>query len=190
MDIFKFKFPDCIGVWIFDCSSNHEGFVPDALNVNNMNVNPGGKQMRMHSTVIPANNPPPTSPGKDDSHGKVQLMVYIDDDPKVPVELQGKPKGMKAILQEQHSIWDRLVLETPNHKPIGTCEICWMSQAAKDAATCVAAAEASGGDVNDMLAEALDDPLSTLDWCCMTCILLLQSDFMNEKPLIQQYVEK
>src|SRR5258708_39960598 len=112
MDFFKFKFPDCIGVWIFDCSSNHEGFVPDALNVNNMNVNPGGKQMRMHSTPIPPNNPHPTSPGKDDSHGNVHLMLYIDDDPKVPVELQGKPKGRKAILQEKHSIWDRLVLET------------------------------------------------------------------------------
>ena len=177
-------------MWIFDCSSNHEGFAPDALNVNNMNVNPGGKQMRMHSTVIPADNPPPTSPGEDDTCGKVQLMVYPDDDPKVPVELQGKPKGMRAILQERHGVWDRLVLEAPNCKPIGTCERCRMSQAAKDAATRVAAAEASGGDVNDMLTEALDNPLSTSDWCCMTCALSLQSDFMNEKPLIWQYVEK
>jgi hypothetical protein len=31
-------------VWVFDCSSSHEGLASNAPNVNNMNVNPGGKQ--------------------------------------------------------------------------------------------------------------------------------------------------
>ncbi|KAG2031227.1 hypothetical protein BDR03DRAFT_839069, partial [Suillus americanus] len=27
------------------------------------------------------------------------------------------------------------------------------------------------------------------DWCCMYCILSLQDDFINEKPLIHHYIE-
>jgi hypothetical protein len=60
---------------IFDCSSAHEGLAADALNVNNMNVNPGGKQKLLHTTVIPINNPPP----KPDTQGLMQTMVYPDD---------------------------------------------------------------------------------------------------------------
>jgi len=47
IDIFDVKKPDCIAVFIFDCSSNHEGFAKDALNVKNMNVNPGGVQVKL-----------------------------------------------------------------------------------------------------------------------------------------------
>ena len=59
IDIFEFKYPDCIGAWIFDCSSNHKGFAKDALNVKNMNVGPAGAQAKLHDTVIPLDNPPP-----------------------------------------------------------------------------------------------------------------------------------
>jgi hypothetical protein len=44
IDIFEFLHPDKVGIWLFNCSSAHEGLAEDALNVNNMNVNPGGKQ--------------------------------------------------------------------------------------------------------------------------------------------------
>jgi len=37
---------------------------------------------------------------------------------------------------------------------------------------------------------ALEEPTLTSDWCCMTCVLSLQSDFKNEKPLLQKYVEE
>jgi hypothetical protein len=47
VDIFEHLMPDAVGVWAFDCSSAHEGFAPDALNVNNMRVNPGKKQPNM-----------------------------------------------------------------------------------------------------------------------------------------------
>ena len=80
--------------------------------------------------------------------------------------------------------------ETPNGKPIGTCDQCCMSQIAKDTDACVAAAEALGEDVDDILPNALEEPISTSDWCCMTHVLSLQSDFRSEKPLLQHYVEK
>jgi len=38
-------------VWLFDQSSCHRAFPPDALNVNNMNVKSGGKQSVMHDTI-------------------------------------------------------------------------------------------------------------------------------------------
>jgi hypothetical protein len=41
VDIFKYLHPDKVGIWLFDCSSAHEGLMDDALNVNNMNVNLG-----------------------------------------------------------------------------------------------------------------------------------------------------
>ena len=65
VDIFNAKYPNCTAVFIFDCSSNHEGFAKDALNVKNMNVNPGGAQAKLRCTIIPLNNPPP-HPGQPD----------------------------------------------------------------------------------------------------------------------------
>jgi hypothetical protein len=193
IDIFEFKFPDAVGVWIFDCSSNHEGFASDALNINNMNVNPGGKQAKMHSTIIPLDNPPPR-PGTRDPRGETQLMVYPDDE-GTPPELRSKPKGMKAVLQERGVVWD-ILCEKSNGKPTGTCQRCKMSQAAKDAEARVSAAEAAGCDVEGsegsvgILESALSEPLATSDWCCMSRVLACQSDFRNEKPLIQRYVEE
>jgi len=105
VDIFEYLHPEKVGVWLFDCSSAHEGLAANALNVNNMNVNPGGKQQAMHDTVIPLTNPPP-KPGQRDTRGMPQQMVYPEMHPNL--ELQGKPKGMRAILQECKSVWDEL----------------------------------------------------------------------------------
>jgi hypothetical protein len=44
IDIFKFLHPDKVRIWLFNCLSAHKGLVEDALNVNNMNENPGRKQ--------------------------------------------------------------------------------------------------------------------------------------------------
>ncbi len=38
-------------VWIFDHSSCHGAYAEDALNANNMNANPGGKQPALHNTI-------------------------------------------------------------------------------------------------------------------------------------------
>ena len=102
-------------------------------------------------------------------------------------------KGYASILQEQVSVWDRM-LEINNGKvPPGKCRQCSTSQVKKDAEKRVAEADVMGQE--DMI-EAQDlvdahdpalDPAS--DWCCMYCVLLLQDDFMNKKPMIQHYVK-
>jgi len=79
IDIFEHVHPDKVAI-LFDCSSAHEGLAKDALNVNNMNVNPGGKQQHLPTTTIPTNNPPPKS-GHSDTCGQLQDMVYPADHP-------------------------------------------------------------------------------------------------------------
>jgi hypothetical protein len=91
VNIFKYIHPDAVGIWAFDCSSAHEGLVSDALNVNKMNVNLGGKQTLMRDTVIPNTNPPPKL-GQADTHGLIQSLVYPNDHPDS--NLAGKAKGM------------------------------------------------------------------------------------------------
>jgi len=76
--IFEYSHPNCIAVFVFDRSSAHEGFAEDALNINNMNVNPGGKQKKLRDTVIPLNNPGP-APGEEDTRGHVQQMCFPED---------------------------------------------------------------------------------------------------------------
>jgi len=95
VDIFEYLHPNKVGIWLFNCSSAHEGLAADALSVHNMNVNPGGKQRLMRDTVIPLTNPPP-KPGQPDTRGMPQKMVYPDTHPDP--ELRGKAKGMKVVL--------------------------------------------------------------------------------------------
>ena len=73
-EITEVKFPSQTQdlVFIFDQSSGHTAFLEDALNVNRMNVKPGGQQPAMHDTVW---------------NGQVQKMLYPD----------GTPNRMKAV---------------------------------------------------------------------------------------------
>ena len=43
--------PGCVAVFTFNRSSAHEGFTENALNINNMNVNPSGKQRKLHDMM-------------------------------------------------------------------------------------------------------------------------------------------
>ena len=63
-------------VWIFDQSSCHKAFAPDALNVNKMNVLPGGAQAKLRDTMWA---------------GNLQQMVFN----------LAVPKGMKRVLEER-----------------------------------------------------------------------------------------
>ena len=189
VDIFEYLHPDKVGVWVFDCSSAHEGLAADALNVNNMNVNPGVKQKHLRSTTISLDNPAP-KPGCPDTRGLQQDMVYPHDHPTA--ELRGQPKGMKAVLQERASVWDELS-ERCGGKVVGKCKGCTKSQAKKDAEWCVAAAEAMGQEdtlEEADLAQAEQPGTAERDvWCCMHRVLSLQTDFANEKPMLQHYLE-
>lgn len=180
-----------MGVWVFDCSSSHEALAPDALNVNQMNVNPGGKQRVMRDTIIPLSNLPP-HPRQPDTRGQPQSLVFLPNHPDPA--LCGKAKGMKAMLQEHGSVWACLCEEKGGEKKVvGKCAVCKLLAAKKDAMQRVAEAEAAGQD--DMLTDAdievADAPIveSTSDWCCMYRVISLQEDFQTEKPMIQHFLE-
>jgi len=78
--VFEHTHPNCTAIFTFDRSSAHEGFAENALNINNMNVNPEGKQRKLRSTVIPLNNPDP-APGEEDTRSQIQHMIFPDDHP-------------------------------------------------------------------------------------------------------------
>lgn len=190
VDIFEYLHPDAIGVWVFDCSSSHEGLASNALNANNLNDNPGGKQTLMCDTIIPLTNPPPKT-GEIDTRGLPQTMVFPHDHPDST--LAGKAKGMLAIVKERRSVYDRLVLEVGGEKKVfGKCAECRKSAAKKDAERRVAMAEMAGQE--DSLDDADLDQVETVEeqkdeWCCLHRVILLQEDYTNEKPEIQHYLE-
>jgi len=125
VNIFEYLHPDKIRVWLFNCSSAHKGLTADALNVNNM---PRGKQKLLWDTIISLNNPPP-QPGKVDTRGMPQSMIFSQDHPDK--KLQGIAKGMKEVLREHESVWDEL--EKRCKKVMGKCKACTTSQIKKDA---------------------------------------------------------
>ena len=69
-----------------------------------MNVNPGGKQPKMRSTIF---------------NGQVQHMVFPDD--YSDSKLQGKPKGMRIVLQERGLWSENLIGFCKNEIPEGNC---------------------------------------------------------------------
>ena len=68
-------YPGAVAKFFFNQSSAHGAFAADALNAKEMNVNPGGQQHHMHSTIIPNNNPDPNL------RGQIQDMVFPTDLP-------------------------------------------------------------------------------------------------------------
>ena len=86
--IASFKYPSekHTVMFIFDQSSCHRVFGEDALNVNRMNVRPGGMQPAMHDTMW---------------GGRVQTMIDAD----------GVPKGMKKVLEEHGINTSRMVAD-------------------------------------------------------------------------------
>src|SRR6266849_2461683 len=193
INVFKHTHPNCTAIFTFDRSSAHEGFAKNALNINNMNVNPRGKQRKLHSTVIPLNNRDP-APGEEDTHGQIQHMIFPDDHPDSKFRRQ--PKGVKAVLQERKSVWDKYTALCWERgiKVIGKCASCAKSHSRKDAEQQVALAEATGQrDIatEEDVAIADTEIQSGQDdkWCCMHQVLTLQEDFQSEKPLMQLIIK-
>lgn len=89
LPVFRAAFPDFVGVWIFDNSSNHGCFAPDALRVEKLNLGPGGKQPHLRDGFI---------------HGQqASQSMQFPPDYDNP-DLAGKPKGIKQILKER-GLW-------------------------------------------------------------------------------------
>ena len=78
VQIAEYKYPLAMHtlVWLFDQSSCHRAYAPDALNVANMNVKPGGAQALMRDTIW---------------NGKKQTLI----------DENGVAKGMKQVLEER-----------------------------------------------------------------------------------------
>jgi hypothetical protein len=78
INIFNYTHLDCIAVFAFDCSSAYEGFSKDALNINNININPEGRQRKLCNMVIPLSNLYPT-PSKEDTYSQVQQITFSNN---------------------------------------------------------------------------------------------------------------
>ena len=76
IDIFSIRFPDKVGIFMFNNAPSHRKFPEDGLNATAMNVRPGGKQPVMRDTSW---------------NDRIQKMTLPD----------GTPKGMKRVLQER-----------------------------------------------------------------------------------------
>ena len=188
INIFEQTHPNQIGIFLFDCSSAHKGLSHNALNVNNMNINPGSNQHRLWDTTIPlwVNNPSPKS-GCSDTHSQPQSMKYPPNHPDPA--LQGKAKGLKVVLRERESVWDEMIVWNGRKQPVWKCKECKKSQVKKDAEQ--RAAEAKNMERKDTLeaedvmqAEEGEDPQVAgspiSEWCCCYHVLSLQEDFINK----------
>ncbi|KAH8096948.1 hypothetical protein BXZ70DRAFT_1000956 [Cristinia sonorae] len=158
----EFLYPGCILDFYFDQSTNHGAFAPDALNVHEMNVNPGGKQRKMHATRIPNDNP--------------------------HTHLRGQSQEMERGLYEE-------LVMLNGGKLVGVCAECKMSAKAKEKREreLKAAMAADDGDmawVDEDNNDDVDvDPVLTSDTCCMRQVLSLQTDFTEEKSMLQTTIE-
>lgn len=113
LPIFRAAFPDFVGIWLFDNSSNHGCFAPDALRTDKLNLSSGGKQPHLRDGFI---------------HEK-QVTQSMQFPPEyVNPKLAGKPKGIKQILKER-GLWpaEGLLLDCPPRDgkssclPVGGC---------------------------------------------------------------------
>lgn len=127
LDIFKHSLPGYLAVVIFDCSSAHEAFTMDALNLNKMNFNPGSKQAKLRDTEIPKDYPP-LPPGRPEYRKQRQCLNFEMGHPQA-----GKPKGMRQVLMEQEGVWARMVKESGRKSPPNCCSNCKLSQKKQDA---------------------------------------------------------
>ena len=116
LNLFEFAYPADTACLIFDCSANHQAFAQDALVVNRMNVNPGGKQNLMRDTQFVHKS----QRGLPESEQQItaQTMVYDQDHPFYP----GQAKGMYVVAQERGLIKE-------GTKPKGKCDDCKSSAA-------------------------------------------------------------
>ena len=164
-------FPRCKMVFIFDNSSCHDAMAADALNVNRMNVNQGGKAAILHDTNIPLDNPNPTL------RGQSQSMQFPLDHPEP--SLCGQPKGMQFVLQECGLLVGKKNLAGKTIP--GECKACKAKKAWKP--------DLSGPteeEIDADLGEEFDDGEDEENDCCMKMILSHQADFLAEKSELEK----
>jgi hypothetical protein len=125
--------------------------------------------------------------------------VTHDDSTKVDIKevsLAGKVKGMEQVLHEW-GILQEMISKAKNGKVVRVCKDCSQSQAACDKAW--KEVKASQDEIEGSRLPALADhseyeseeeDLCCSCTCCMQCVLSLQPDFKQEKPLLQLVIKK
>ena len=183
--LFERLYPGAVAEFFFDQLTAHAAFADNALNVNEMNVSPGGKQRAMHATVIPDDNPNP------ELRGRVQTMVFDEDLPPEHPDYQyrGMPKGMRRILEER-GLWSELGQLNRGKGIPGVCGQCRLSQKEQAKHAQEAAESMAGLDEDEETDEEHSHPkMWTGLKCCMWKVLSEQADFCAEKPLLQTVIE-
>ncbi|EFP85140.2 uncharacterized protein PGTG_11309 [Puccinia graminis f. sp. tritici CRL 75-36-700-3] len=207
--IFETTHPNSQAIFIFDCSSAHGAYSKSALRVQNMNLNPGGKQSILRDTLIPTDDP--CIPFH--LRGQPQTCVFDHSHPQHP----GKAKGIRAILEERGlwSYYSQKMIETGQPALKLQCKACATSNIQKDimrkSEELIRQAEANGYFLTP--AQSVEEAISTTQLpqdlpidtqtlidevsetndsqnaCCWSKILSLQSDFRCERPLLQTIIE-
>lgn len=100
---------------------------------------------------------------------------------------------MRIILEER-GLWDALT-EANGGKPIpGDCAECKMTQKARAQRALEEASRMAGEDeteeTNRSLEDDLYEPMVTGAKCCMRKVLSEQTEFLEEKPLLQIIIER
>ncbi|PLW44829.1 hypothetical protein PCASD_07130 [Puccinia coronata f. sp. avenae] len=201
--IFEHLHPNSQAVFIFDCSSAHGAFAKTALRAQNMNLKPGGKQSHLRNSIIPFDDP--CIPLH--LRGLPQTFSYDTSHPDP--KLAGQPKGIQAILEER-GLWE--YYSSKAHKEGKKnlklqCTGCKTSNMRKDAtarsAKLIRQAEENGyflspeQVVTEFMASdsSIESPgteethSGNGEMCCWSKIMASQSDFANERPLLQQIIE-
>lgn len=157
LPIFREAFPKFEALFAFDNAANHNSYAPDALVVNNMNLEPGGKKPTMMDTHY----------RRADGTIECQSMVFPPNYPDF--SLRGKPKGIKRILKER-CLWPEngknalgytFRLDCPKSHGRGGCL-----------------------STEDVLEQP--ELARLVGKCCARTVLANQPDFLNQKGRLEQ----
>lgn len=123
-------------------------------------------------------------------------MVFPDDTNEVDKQghsLAGQPKGLERVLDERGLLAP--LKAKHGSKLVATCKTCRLSQEAREKALREAKAkedeiEGLGAEDTNRGACEEEEDLERSSDCCMQRVLSLQSDFRDEKPLLQLIIEQ
>jgi len=102
-------------------------------------------------------------------------MCFTDDHDDL--ELRGHPKGLRAVLMEHKSIWDKYTDMCKWHgaKVVGRCAECKKAQVCKDAEHQVKLVEEMEDNITLEDMKLIEEQVLVAEdeWCCMYWVLSL-----------------